>query len=263
MIKKEAQTILNEKEEASVFSTEEVRERLKALADPKYREFHSSLLPGTENVLGVRTPDLRKLAKEIQKHDWKMFLTENDRTWYENDILQGLVIAGAKMDSQERLSRIREFLPRIENWAVCDIFCGSLKDADRYPELYWEFLQPCFRSEKPYELRFAVVMLLSHFMKKEYLERAFALLDKIHHEDYYVRMAVAWAVSVYFIHFQTETFAYLKENSLDDWTYNKALQKIVESYRVSPETKARIRAMKRKTGGRQRTGGEQNEKKTE
>lgn len=225
-------------------------ERLQELADPKYREFHKRLLPGTENVMGVRTPELRKLAKEIIKGDWETFLKENDRTWYENDILQGLVTAGAKMNPEERIRRVREFLPRIENWAVCDIFCGSLKDADKYPELYREFLNPCFQSEKPYEIRFAVVMLLSHFVKQEYLKDAFAYFDGVHMDHYYVRMAVAWAVSVYFVHFPEETFRYLEKNQLDDWTYNKALQKILESYRVRPETKARIRTMKRKMGGR-------------
>ncbi len=225
-------------------------ERLMELSDPKYRDFHSKLLPGTDNVIGVRTPDLRKLAKEITKGDWETFLEKNDRTWYENDILQALVTASAKMEPEERLRRVREFLPRIENWAVCDIFCGSLKDAEKYPELYWEFLKPYFQSEKPYEIRFAVVMLLSHFVKEEYLKDAFAYFDGIHVDHYYVRMAVAWAVSIYFVHFPEETFRYLRKNQLDDWTYNKALQKIIESYRVSPETKTQIRAMKRKTGGR-------------
>ena len=225
-------------------------ERLMELSDPKYRDFHSKLLPGTDNVIGVRTPDLRKLAKEITKGDWETFLEKNDRTWYENDILQALVTASAKMEPEERLRRVREFLPRIENWAVCDIFCGSLKDAEKYPELYWEFLKPYFQSEKPYEIRFAVVMLLSHFVKEEYLKDAFAYFDGIHVDHYYVRMAVAWAVSIYFVHFPEETFRYLRKNQLDDWTYNKALQKIIESYRVSPETKTQICAMKRKTGGR-------------
>lgn len=229
-------------------------ERLRELSDLKYRDFHSKLLPGTENVMGVRTPELRKLAKEIIKGDWETFLEENDRAWYENDILQGLVTAGAKMTPEERLRRVRAFLPRIENWAVCDIFCGSLKDAEKYPELYWEFLKPYVQSEKPYEIRFAVVMLLSHFVKKEYLQDAFAYFDGIHMDHYYVRMAVAWAVSVYFVHFPEETYQYLRENRLDDWTYNKALQKITESYRVSPETKVQIRAMKRKKSGNHMDG---------
>ncbi len=240
----------NWREEKDSFSMEELRDKLKALADLKYRKFHSGLVPGTENILGVRTPDLRKLAKEIQKNDWKRFLKENDRLWYENDVLQGLVTAGAKMEPKERLDRILEFLPRIENWAVCDIFCGSLKEAKAYPKLYWELVRGCFHSEKPYEIRFAVVMFLNHFVTEEYLAFGFAFFETIRVDDYYVRIAIAWAICVCFVHFQEETFSYLKKNKLDDWTYRKALQKITESYRVDPDTKSRIRTMKRKAGGK-------------
>jgi len=225
---------------------EMVRERLLALEDPGYREFHSKLLPGVDNVLGVRVPELRKLAKEIAKGDFETFLAENDREWYENDMLQGLVIGCAKMDFEKRLTLMKAFIPRINNWAVCDVFCGSLKDTKKHKEEMWEFLQPYLKSDQEYEIRFGVVMLLSHFIDEEYRERAFAAFDEITSEAYYVRMAVAWAVSVYFVHFQEESFAYLKQNRLDDWTYNKALQKILESYRVDAETKAIIRSMKRK-----------------
>lgn len=225
---------------------EAVRQRLLELADDKYREFHSGLLPGIDNILGVRVPDLRKLAKEIAKGDWESFLAENDREWYENDMLQGLVTASAKTGFERRLTLIREFIPRINNWAVCDVFCGSLKETKKHMEEMWEFLQPYLKSQEEYEIRFGVVMLLSHFTEEAYLERAFAAFDSIVSEAYYVRMAAAWAVSVYFVHFPEESMAYLKHNQLDDWTFNKAIQKITESYRVDKETKAILRNMKRK-----------------
>lgn len=228
------------------FTREIVQERLTAMKDEAYREFHSGLLPGTENVLGVRTPDLRRLAKEICRGDWEGFLAENDRKWYENDILQGLVTAEANMSFDRRLELVKDFVPRINNWAVCDIFCGSLKDAKKHKKEVWAFLQPYLHSDQEYEIRFGVVMLLSHFVDREYLKRAFAAFDAITSDAYYVRMATAWAVSIYFVHFPEETFGYLGENKLDDWTFNKALQKIVESNRVDAETKKIIRSMKRK-----------------
>lgn len=227
---------------------EDLQERLLELADPAYRKFHSSLLPGTENILGVRTPELRKLAKEIRKGDWETFLLENGRRWYENDILQGLVIAEARMKPEKRIEYIKNFLPRIENWAVCDIFCGSLKEAGKYPALYEPLLRACLISDKPFEIRFGVVMLLDHYRKREYLEEIFNSFDKIESNHYYVRMAIAWAVSVYYVHFPEETLSYLDRCSLDDWTYNKALQKIIESQRVLPEEKEKIRSRKRKSG---------------
>lgn len=225
---------------------EAVRRRLLELADSKYQSFQSGLVPGVDNLLGVRVPDLRKLAKEIAKGDWEAFLGKNDREWYENDMLQGLVIACAKMDFEHRLDLTREFIPRISNWAVCDVFCGSLKEAKKHRDEVWEFLQPFLKSKEEYEIRFGVVMLLSHFVEEAYLERAFAAFDVIVSDAYYVRMAVAWAVSVYFVHFPNEGMAYLKHNQLDDWTHNKAIQKITESYRVEKEMKDVLRGMKRK-----------------
>jgi len=219
--------------------------RLLALQDPEYQKFHSKLVPNSHNVLGVRTPELRKLAKEICRGDWKSFLKENDRKWYEKDVLQGLVTAGAKVSFEERLQLTAEFVPRIDNWAVCDIFCSSLKDVKTHKAEIWEFLQPYLHGNSEYEIRFGVVMLLSYFTEYSYVNKAFEAFDRITHEAYYVRMAVAWAVSVYFVHFPRETFAYLENNQLDDWTYNKALQKIIESYRVDASTKQRIREMKR------------------
>lgn len=234
------------KENALNFTNESIRERLQELADPKYKEFHGKLLPGIDNILGVRVPQLRNLAKEIARGDWETFLEENDREWYEKDMLQGLVIGCAKMDFEKRLALTQEFIPRINNWAVCDVFCGSLKETKKHKERMWEFLQPFLKSDQEYEIRFGVVMLLSHFVEEDYLEPAFAAFDAITSEAYYVRMAVAWAVSVYFVHFPEKSMVYLKKNQLDDWTYNKALQKITESYRVDGETKAKIRSMKRK-----------------
>ncbi len=233
-------------EEKKPLTQEEIRARLLELADPGYREFHSKLLPGIDNILGVRVPALRKLAKEIARGDWEAFLLENNREWYEKDMLQGLVIGCAKVDFEKRLALIQEFLPRINNWAVCDVFCGSLKDTARHREEMWEFLKPCLDSGREYEIRFALVMMLGYFAEQSYLERSFAVFDGVTHEAYYVRMALAWAVSVYFVKFPEETFRYLKENRLDDWTYNKALQKITESYRVDGQTKERIRGMRRK-----------------
>lgn len=231
---------------APVITAEEIRARLLSLADAGYRDFHSRLLPGVDNVLGVRVPALRGLAKEIARGDWEAFLEENDREWYEKDMLQGLVIGCAKMDFEKRLALTKAFLPRINNWAVCDIFCGSLKETKKHKKEMWEFLMPCLQSDEEYEIRFGVVMLLSYFVDEEYRQRAFDVFDAIHSEAYYVRMAKAWALSVYFVHFPEETMAYLKSCSLDDWTYNKALQKTIESCRVSKEMKEVLRSMKRK-----------------
>lgn len=233
-----------------------VRQRLREEADPGYREFHSRLLPGITGIAGVRTPALRKIARDLIKDKWQEYVREVSRrfkeegqgengVFYDEMILWGLCIAGGCRDWDTARPYVEEFVPAINNWAVCDIFCGSLKIAKRYPEPVWEFIGHYLKSDKEYELRFGAVMLLSHFADQEHVVAALALMDAVHHDGYYVKMAVAWAVSVYFAKVPDAVMPYLKDNHLDDWTYNKALQKITESYRVDKGTKDLIRAMKR------------------
>lgn len=235
----------------------EYREKLRMLADPEYGEFHKKLLPGAEGVMGVRTPHLRKLARELVKNGWKDYVKEISQAWketgqgetgvwYDEIILWGLAICGGCKDWATAKAYVEEFIPAINNWAACDIFCGSLKLTAKFKDQVWEFIQPYLQAEKEYEIRFGVVMLLSHFADPEHVKLALDAMDKIRHEGYYVKMAVAWAVSVYFVKCQDTVMEYLKECGLDDWTYNKALQKITESLRVDKDTKARIRAMKRR-----------------
>lgn len=225
----------------------EVRAFLEENADPGYREFHGNLLPGTEHIMGVRLPVLRKYAKQLARMDWMEWFDEADDFWYEETMLRGLTVAYAKLDSFERLEYIRKFVPDIDNWAVCDCFCSTLKDADKYQQEYWEFLEPYFGSDQEYEARFAAVMLLGHFVKKEYLQDAVKRLESISQGGYYAKMAVAWAVSVYFAAFPEEMLEYLQSHCcLDEFTYKKSLQKIIESFRVDGEMKKIIKEMRQR-----------------
>lgn len=225
---------------------EEIRERLQELADEKYRQFHGSLLPGTEQILGVRIPILRKLAREILKEDWRAWLQGADERTYEETMLQGFVIAYARLELLKKLALVKEFVPKIDNWAVCDCFCNTLKEAGKYPEQVWEFLLPYAGSRKEYEARFAAVMLLCHYVKEEYLYRSLALLETIRQEGYYAKMAVAWALSVYFAAFPERMLTYLQERGAlyEEFTYKKTLQKIIESNRVDKEMKRMIQEMR-------------------
>lgn len=224
-----------------------VRGKLLEAADEKYREFHGSLLPGTDNIMGVRLPKLRSIARELAKLDWEEWFASADDMYYEETMLRGLTVAYAKLDSESRISHIRCFVPQINNWAVCDCFCNTIKAAEKEPERYWEFLEPYFSSDREYEARFGAVMLLSHFVKREYLEEALRRLERVHQEGYYAKMAVAWAVSVYFAAFPEEMLAYLQgSHGMDEFTYKKSLQKILESYRVDKKTKEIIREMRQR-----------------
>ncbi|NGP59273.1 DNA alkylation repair protein [Paenibacillus thiaminolyticus] len=223
-----------------------IRAQIMALADEKYRQFSASLIPNINNVVGVRLPELRKLARNIAKGDWRAYLAQADSDYFEEVMLQGMVIGCAKADVEEILHHIAAFVPKIDNWSVCDSFCSGLKITSLHKERVWEFIQPYLESDKEYDIRFGVVMLLNYYVDELYIHRVLERLDRITHEGYYVKMAVAWAVSICFVKLPDITMDYLRSNSLDDFTYNKALQKITESYRVAPETKALIRSMKRK-----------------
>ena len=110
--------------------TENIRKELQTLVDSKYQEFHSALVPGTENILGVRIPQLRVMAKEIAKRDdWRIFIEATDTKFYEEAMLQGMVIGRSKTALDEQMKYVKRFVPRIDNWTVCDIFCGELKSA--------------------------------------------------------------------------------------------------------------------------------------
>ncbi len=220
---------------------------LRGLADEKYREFHGKLIPGVDTVFyGVRVPALRKLARRLVKEDWRGFVElVRDSDVYEMNMLCGMVTALARCDFEEKLEFVERFLPSVNNWAVCDIVCGDMKDVKKNRERMLAFIEPYLESTEEYEVRFAVVILLQYFVTEEYVEEVLARYDKISHPGYYVKMAVAWGISVCFVKFREITLAYLSSCNLDDFVYNKSIQKMIESYRVSDEDKERLRGMKR------------------
>lgn len=224
----------------------DVRNEIFARIDPDYKTFIMTLIPNKTNILGVRLPHLRQIAKTIAKGDWRTYLNDASDDYFEEVMLQGIVIGYVKTDIRERLKLIEAFVPKIDNWSVCDSFCASLKSTKQHRDVVWKFLQQYFSSNKEFELRFAIVMLIHYYIEETYIQRVIDILDRIQHDGYYVKMAVAWALSICFVKFPEWTMNYLKNNSLDDFTYNKALQKIIESDRIDNETKETIRQMKRK-----------------
>lgn len=223
----------------------EIKRELASMAEPEFRKFEASLLPGVDNIIGVRLPSLRKLAKKLSKDEWRSYLEGASDDTFEEIMLQGMVIGLVKSDVDEVLRYAAEFVPKIDNWSVCDTFCTGLKVAKRHQDRVLEFVLPYLSDRREYHVRFGVVMLLAHYVNDCYIDMVLKSLDRVCHEGYYVKMAVAWAVSVCYVKFPSLTMEYLTDNNLDDDTYNKALRKIVESSRVDKETKDMIRAMKR------------------
>ncbi|MCI9411137.1 MAG: DNA alkylation repair protein [Eubacterium sp.] len=224
-----------------------VDESLREMADEKYREFHSRLIPGVESIFyGVRVPALRKLARQLVKGDWRGFVElTKDSSVYEFNMLCGMVCALAKCDFEEKLEYVKKFIPSIDNWAVCDIVCGDLKDVKNNQERMYEFVLPYLKSQNEYEVRFAVVILIQYFVTDEYINDVLKNYDDIRHKGYYVKMAVAWGISICYVKYRNITLEYLASCNLDDFTYNKSVQKMIESFRVSREDKEMLRSMKR------------------
>lgn len=226
-----------------------IRQELQDLADEKYAKFNQKLCPDTQRkMLGVRIPQLRKLAQKIAKQDsWNEFLKQADDTYFEETLLQGLVIAYRKLEIDEKLEYAKWFVPKIDSWAICDTFCPTLKIKLQDLPKVWGFLESYLYSKQEFEVRFAVIMMLDYYITEEYVDQVLEQLDRVEHEGYYVKMAVAWCLAEIGIKFNAKAMCYLKsENHLDKFTYNKALQKMRESYRIDEKQKEILKEMKRK-----------------
>ena len=225
---------------------EQILAWMKREAEEGYKNFSASLLPEVpkERILGVRLPKLRKLAAVIVKEGCQEYLAEEPGCLFEEVMLRGMVIGAGGGSFEKTAGRIRDFLPYIDNWSVCDSFCSSLKGTKEYPEKMWPLLLECLQSEETYTIRFALVMMLQYYVSEKYRKQALDLLEHMRSGEYYVRMAAAWAVSIYYIHFPEEVMEWLEHCGLEEDVWRKALQKILESRRVSPEEKDKIRKLR-------------------
>lgn len=221
-----------------------IREKLFELQDLKYKNFHSNLCPNNDNIIGVKVPILKKFARELYKED-KEVLTKIGDTYYEEVMLQGLVIAISTEPVDKKINLIENFIPKIDNWAVCDTFCSSLKIIKKEKDIYWDFLKKYYESDKEFEIRFLLVMLLDYYLEEMYLERICNIIRNINNNDYYVKMAKAWLISIMYIKYPQYTLEKLDKLNLDSWTYNKSIQKIIESKRISLPEKEYLKKLKK------------------
>ncbi|MDR1435451.1 MAG: DNA alkylation repair protein [Puniceicoccales bacterium] len=224
---------------------EEICKQLWALADPNYQKFSQKLIPEGKNILGVRLPALRKIAKGIAKSDWKSYLQAAGDDSFEEITLQGLVIGYISIPLESRLTLIKNFVPKIDNWGICDTFCGTLKFNSEDKAILWDFLGPFFQDNRPFFLRFAIVMLFK-FIDGERVDSIFSILSTVRQDHRHVTLAKAWLIAECCVHFPEKTIAFLGVQALDPSTQNVAIQKIMESFRIDALTKAKIRQLKQK-----------------
>ena len=221
---------------------EKIKEELLNLKDEKYLAFHSNLCKNVK-MIGIRVPILRDYAKRLYKEnkDVDALLNNIDTEYYEEIMLKGMLIAFDQKVSLDKLfHRLDEYVPLLDNWATCDTLCASLKITKKYPKEIFDYLKPLFKSKKTYDLRFAIVMCLGHYVDKKYLKEIFPLLDKIKNHDYYVDMAIAWFLSVCLVKEYDYTIEYLKENTLDEEIIKMMMQKVRDSYRLTDYQKRNL-----------------------
>lgn len=232
-----------------IFTWTDLISDLLKIKEDSYQEFSQKLSPDNK-VLGVRIPKVRKLALSYLKNcsqDELLLTPMSKEPYLEEKLCKAIFIARSKIDEKERLIYIKEFLKCIDGWAICDGFCSELKSAKENQELYFSFVRKCFKTKSaPFTLRFACVMSLMYFCNQKYEDEIISFLDRINTKEYYVHMGVSWLIATLYTKNGPHILDKINEITLDDLTFNKAIQKITESNYISKEKKAEIRKLKRK-----------------
>lgn len=229
-----------------IYTMQSVREELLKLAEEDYKKFAAKLIPTNNNLLGIRLPKLRHIARQIASSPyWSQFLQE-EPSYFEEIMLQGMVIGFLKEPFDVIINQIELFIPKIDNWSVCDSFVTGLTITNKHKEEMWDFIAPLFFDERPYAVRFAVVMAQRFYVDSLHIDTVFSLLNQVDASHYYVMMAVAWAISTFFIYLPNETTPFLKKHRFDKTTFNTAIQKIIDSKRVRDEDKNFVRILRQK-----------------
>lgn len=210
---------------------------LLTLGDQKYLDFNKKITPTTYEMIGIRVPILRRIAKEIKKTNIIDFLENTQANYFEEILIEGFVI-GYITDYDIFFKYFEKFLFHVDNWAVCDLCVSSFKIIKMNKETFISVIDDLVKSDKTYYIRVGIVSLLEHYLDdKEYLNYFFCTMDSIDSDDYYVDMAIAWFISYLFIYYRDDTISYLKKNHLNKFTQNKAISKIRDSFRVSKSDK--------------------------
>lgn len=228
-----------------------ITEKLLNACDKNYKKFSEKLIPDTKyEIIGVRVPVLKKIAKELSlSHNRNLlnnFMSSN-HYFYEEYFLHGILLSYLKTDNIDKfIEQIESFIPHIDNWATCDSTVMNLKIIQKYPVYFLTHVEKWLKNDNIYIKRFAIVILLSYYLDKNFNSAIINMVAKIKSDNYYVNMACAWFFSVALIKQYNYTIPLLKKNILSNFTHNKTIQKAVESYRISNETKIYLKTLKRK-----------------
>ncbi len=226
--------------------TGDILSELKKLQDKGYRKMQITTIPSVkaESIIGVRTPALRALAKELSKRDdISIFLEDLPHKFFEENQLHAFILSGMK-DAEECIKLVDEFLPYVDNWATCDQM--SPKIFKKHKDLLLEYVNEWIKSDKTYVKRFAVGMLMEHFLDEDFKTSYLTKVSRIRSDEYYINMMTAWYFATALAKQYDAALPYIEKQKLDKWTHNKTIQKAVESYRITPEQKEYLKTLRRK-----------------
>ena len=226
--------------------TGDILSELKKLQDKGYRNMQITTIPSVkaESIIGVRTPALRALAKELSKRDdISIFLEDLPHKFFEENQLHAFILSGMK-DAEECIKLVDKFLPYVDNWATCDQM--SPKIFKKHKDLLLEYINEWIKSDKTYVKRFAVGMLMEHFLDEDFKTSYLTKVSRIRSDEYYINMMTAWYFVTALAKQYDAALPYIEKQKLDKWTHNKTIQKAVESYRITPEQKEYLKTLRRK-----------------
>ena len=221
-----------------------IRDELFRLQDSKYRDFQAGLIPGAspDIMVGVRTPELRKLAKQLAKEEnIREFLDDLPHKYFDENQLHAFIISEMK-DYDICMQEVERFLPFVDNWATCDQMSPKVFRKHR-PDLLWK-IREWIGSDHTYTIRFGIGMLMAHFLDEDFDPAYPEMVASVQSEEYYVNMMIAWYFATALAKQYDAVLPYIEERRLDVWTHNKTIQKAIESFRVTPEHKAYLRSLK-------------------
>lgn len=227
------------------YTVENIKLKLLEMQDLEYKAFHSRLMPtiSPETIIGIRTPILRKFAKEIAKYDVvEAFIKELPHQYYEENNLHGFLVEGMK-DFDKCLTEVDRFLPYVDNWATCDMI--RPKVFKKKPHALLPKVEEWMASGETYTVRYGIGMLMSYFLDEHFEIKYAEAVAAVESEEYYVKMMVAWYFATALAKQWDAVIPFIEEGRLEVWTHNKAIQKAIESYRITPEQKVYLRGLKK------------------
>ena len=222
----------------------DLHKKLYELQDLKYRDMQIKIIPNIdpESVIGVRTPELKAMAKEMLKAgDYMAFLGKLPHKYFEENQLHAFIISGIK-DMDVCMEELEKFLPYVDNWATCDQMSPNIFKKHR--EILLIHMKKWITSGKTYSVRFGVGMLMEHFLDEDYDPKYPEMVAKLRSKEYYVNMMIAWYFATALAKQYESILPYIEGKQLDDWTHNKAIQKSVESRRITEEQKTYLKSLK-------------------